>query len=236
MTWAGGTELSTRSVRTLCANVRHDLEIIVRQREAFPLKPEESMKQVPKKRFSAGRRVLVGMGMQPATVQSVADAPSTLGEYVHEVLMEGGKGLRRVLGSELQPVPELDEDLRGHRPTIHIENSNVANLNVGSQIGTITANLQAISEAGDTQQQFVLAIEQLTQAIVADAALAATQKQEVVEAIVTISQEAAKKPAERSKVTLKALMTWLPTAISAANGLVTLWDKLGPTIKGYLGI
>jgi len=29
------------------------------------------MKQVPKKRFSVGRRVLVDMGMRPATVQSV---------------------------------------------------------------------------------------------------------------------------------------------------------------------
>jgi hypothetical protein len=176
------------------------------------------------------------MGMRPATVQTVADAPSTLGEYVHEVLIDGDQGMRRVLGSELQPVPELDEDLRSHRPTIHIQNSNVANLNVGSQIGVITANLQAISEGGDREQEFARAIEQLTQAIVSEAALQQNQKQEVVEAIATLSQEAAKKPEERSKGTMKALVAWLPTAIGAANNLVTLWGKLGPGIKAYLGI
>lgn len=194
------------------------------------------MKQVPKKRFSVGRRVLVGMGMRPATVKSVADAPSTMAEFVHEVLVDGDIEVRRVLGCELQPVPDLDEDLRGHRPAIHIQNSNVANLNVGSQIGVITANLQAISQGGDAQQEFARAIEQLTQAIVSESALQQNQKQEAVEAIATLSQEAAKKPEERSKGTIKALVAWLPTAIAAANNLVTLWDKVGPTIKAYLNV
>jgi hypothetical protein len=45
------------------------------------------------------------------------------------------------------------------------------------------------------------AIEQLTQAIVSESALQQNQKQEVVEAIATLSQEAAKKPEERSKGT-----------------------------------
>lgn len=194
------------------------------------------MKQVPKKRFSVGRRVLVGMGMRPATVKSVADAPSTMAEFVHEVLVDGDIEVRRVLGCELQPVPDLDEDLRGHRPAIHIQNSNVANLNVGSQIGVITANLQAISQGGDSQQEFARAIEQLTQAIVSESALQQNQKQEAVEAIATLSQEAAKKPEERSKGTIKALVAWLPTGIAAANNLVTLWDKVGPTIKAYLNV
>ena len=193
------------------------------------------MKQLPKKRFSVGRRVLLGLGMQPATVQSVADVPSTLGEYVHEVLVDGDPAMRRVLGSQLQPVPALDEDLRGRRPAIHIQNSNVANLNVGSQVGIINANLQTISMGGGTQQEFALAIEQLTQAVVSEAKLQQDQRQEVIDAIATLSVEAAKRPEERSKGTIKALAAWLPTAISAANNLVTLWDKLGPSIKAYFG-
>jgi hypothetical protein len=64
------------------------------------------MKQRSKNRFSIGGRVLVGLGMQPATVQSVADAPSTLGEYAHEVLVDGEQGMRRVLGCDLKPVPD----------------------------------------------------------------------------------------------------------------------------------
>ena len=47
------------------------------------------MKHAAKKRFSIGRRVLVGLGSGPERVQSVAGAPSTLGEFVHEVLVDG---------------------------------------------------------------------------------------------------------------------------------------------------
>jgi hypothetical protein len=35
---------------------------------------------------------------------------------------------------------------------------------------------------------------------------------------------------------LKAVVAWLPTAVSAAKNLTTLWETLGPTIKAYLGI
>lgn len=175
--------------------------------------------------------------MRPATVQSVADVPTTMGEFAPEVIFDGQPQVTRVLGCDVHPLPDLDEDLRGgDRPAIHIQNSNVANLNVGSQIGVITANLQAISEGSDTQQEFARAVEQLTQAVVSEAALQQTQKQEVVEAIATLSEEAAKKPAERSKGTMKALVAWLPTAIAAADNLATLWGKLGPGIKAYLGI
>jgi hypothetical protein len=66
-------------MREVSASCRRDLEIMVREYEAFPKTPaeeKESMKQDPKKRFSVGRRVLVGIAMRPATVQSVAEAPS----------------------------------------------------------------------------------------------------------------------------------------------------------------
>jgi len=40
----------------------------------------------------------------------------------------------------------------------------------------------------------------------------------------------------RSKGTLKALVAWLPTAISATNNLTILWDKLGRIIKVHLSL
>jgi hypothetical protein len=118
---------------------------------------------------------------------------------------------------------------------IHIQDSNVANLNMGSQIGTINAALQVISKGDESRKEFARALEEFTQAVVA-ATLPDANKQEVVEAVSTIAEQAAKKPEERSKGTLKALVAWIPTAISAANNLVTLWDKIGPCIKGHLGI
>jgi hypothetical protein len=225
-------------MHAVVGNARRDLEIMVREYEAFPKRDvsgRENMTQKPS-RFSVGRRVLFGMANRVGTVRFVADAPGQMGEFVHELLEDKTQEVLQVLGCDIRPFPDSDEDLRGARPAIHIQNSNVANLNVGSQTGTISSNLQAISAGGNTQRDFAGALEQLTQAVASESALQAAEKQEVIEAIATLSQEAAKKPEERSRGTLKALVTWLPTTIAAANNLVTLWDKLGPTVKGYFGI
>jgi hypothetical protein len=195
------------------------------------------MKEVPKKRFSVGRRVLKGLGSQPATVTSVAEVPGAMGEYMHEVVLDAYPDLpQQAMGCELRPMPPLDADLlRANQPAVHIHNSNVANLNIGLQVGTINANLQAISGGDIAQQDFVHSIEQLTEAVLR-ATLPAAEQQEVMEALSTITEQAAKKPEERSKGTLKALVAWIPTAISAANDLAALWDKVGPSIKAYLYI
>lgn len=63
---------------------------------------------------------------------------------------------------------------------IHIQNSNIANLNLGSQIGTIDAALQSISRGDESQREFAQALEELTQAVVAQETLPDTDKQEVV--------------------------------------------------------
>ena len=198
---------------------------------------EVRMKEDPKKRFSVGRRVLKGLGAQPATVTSVAEVPSVMGEYVHEVILDAYPDLPQlVLGCELRAIPPFDADLHGiNQPKIHIQNSNIANLNLGAQVGAINAALQTITGGDAAQQEFVRAIEQLTEAVL-QATLPASDKQEVVEALSTIAEQAAKEPEERSKGTLKAVVTWLPTAISAANNLTILWDKFGPIIKGYFVI
>lgn len=175
--------------------------------------------------------------MRPATVKSVAEVPSVMGEYVHEVLVDGRQEIDKVLGCDLHAIPALDDDLRGtHRPTIHVQNSNVANLNLGSQVGTINAALQSISAGNAQQKELARALEQLTEAVLSEVALSAVLKQEIMDALSTIADEAAKKPEERKKGILRAAVSWLPTAISAANNLTTLWDHLGPIIKGHLGI
>src|SRR5260370_6866140 len=69
-----------------------------------------------KKRFSPGRRVLVGMGMLPGTVKSVDDVPSVMGEFVHEVLLDGKTETRKIVGCDIHPIPNLDADLRNMNP------------------------------------------------------------------------------------------------------------------------
>src|SRR5690349_14398552 len=121
-----------------------------------------------------------------------------------------------VLGCDLQAFPELDEDLRQAQPPsihLHIENSSVANLNLGSQVGTINTALEAIWEQpGSTQQELVVALKQLTEATVADKGLQDTEKQEIVEALSILAEQAAKNPQNRSKGPVRAILSWLPTA------------------------
>ena len=195
------------------------------------------MAKPPKKnRFGPGRRVLVGtIAMRPGTVQAVDDAPSIMGEFVHNVLVDGELQARRVVGCDMQPIPELDDNLRRANRPIYIQNSNVANLNLGSQVGTIHAALQSISGGSEAEREFARAIEQLTQAVVSNATLPDSDK-EVVQALSTIVEQGAKKPEQRSKGVLKAAVAWLPTAITTAADLTTLWEQYGPIIKVHLGL
>ena len=123
-------------------------------------------------------------------------------------------------------------------PVIHlnIQNSSIANLNLGSQVGAINAALETISIGGGGQQEFARALKELTEAVVSQQDLPDNQKRDFIQALSTVAAEARKKPEERSAGTLKAIMGYLPTAISSASQLVALWDKVGPTIKGYLGV
>lgn len=137
-----------------------------------------------------------------------------------------------VLRNEALPKKPAEEKA----PVIHlnIQNSNIANLNLGSQVGTINAALESISSGG--QQEFAQALKELTEAVISQQGLSDNQKREVIQALSTVAAEAPKKPEDRSAGTLKAIMGYLPTMISSASQLVALWDKVGPTIKGYLGI
>jgi hypothetical protein len=136
-----------------------------------------------------------------------------------------------VLRNEALPKKPVAE-----KEAVIIQNSNIGNLNLGSQVGMISTVLESISSGGGSQQEFAQALKELTEAVVSQQALSDTQKREVVQALSTVAEEAPKKPEERSTGTLKAIMAYIPTAISSASQLTTLWEKLGPTIKGYLGI
>ncbi len=67
------------------SNLRRDLEIRVREQKAFAKIPTEKKENppmlMPKKRLSAGRRVLVGHQSHPGTVISVSEQPGQMGEF-----------------------------------------------------------------------------------------------------------------------------------------------------------
>ena len=223
--------------------IRRDLEISVREVEAFPADPdtlkERAMSQVIKRRFSSGRRVLVGHRGRTAVVIAVEENPSEMGEFRHIVRFDREGTEQSVLGCDLQPFPELDEDLRRATPAavnLHIENSTLGNLNLGSQIGTINIALETVSDQGPAFRGFAEALREFTEATLSQHLLTDSEKSEIVQALSTVAEQATKKPDERSYGTLKAVLLWLPSAISAATDLVTLWDKCGPAIKVFFRI
>lgn len=217
------------------ANFHRDLEIMVREHEALPrISKETAMNKIPP-RYSVGRRVLFGIANRTGIVKSVSDVPGQMGEFVHELQDDKTQDILQVSGCDIRPFPEFDEDLRMNKPIIHIENSSIANLNLGSQVGTINASLQQMSKGNESQKELARALQEFTEAVMS-ATLADAQKKEVVEALSTIAEQAAKTPEERSTGVLKALVAWVPSAIATAHHLTALWDKFGPTIRTHLGL
>jgi hypothetical protein len=117
---------------------------------------------------------------------------------------------------------------------LHIQNSNISNLNLGTQVGTINAALQLLSTEDKDHQALAKAIKELTEAVVADRHLDDGQKREAVEALSELANEA-QRPG-RIRATAKALVSWLPQVIGLSADLLTLWDKSGPIVRGFFKV
>jgi len=118
---------------------------------------------------------------------------------------------------------------------VNIHNSNIANLNLGSQVGTINTALQVIS-GQKSSEELAQAIKDFTEAVLGSTALPDPEKQEAVQILAEIAKQAEAKPEERASGMLKAGIAYLPTLIATAAHLTGLWDKLAPLIKHYFGL
>jgi hypothetical protein len=134
---------------------------------------------------------------------------------------------------ELFPRETRKPDTMPHTTHINIENANIANLNLGNQVGTINTALQVLSS--ENHQAVADALKELTDHVLQDERLEGNQKQEAVEALTTLATEAKQGPGHAS-VSVKALISWLPKVLAVSADLVTLWDKFGPILRGYFGI
>jgi hypothetical protein len=163
------TQEASQRMHAVYAGVRRGLEIMAQEHEGFPTRHQEgeAMTESPRKRYSVGRHVLVGMGLRPGVVKSIDNKPSVMGEYAHLIEFDDNSEERRVLGCDMQPAPEVDQDLRSSSPAIYIHNSNVGNINLGSQIGHINIALQQISTGDESQREFARALDEFTKAVVA---------------------------------------------------------------------
>jgi hypothetical protein len=111
---------------------------------------------------------------------------------------------------------------------------NAANINLGSQVGTINAALNVISQQG--QSEVASAIRELSNAVMCSTAIQDQQKQEALQVIADIVKQAETKPEARSNGTVKALIAGFPAIIGLAADVSTLWDNYAPIIRAFFGI
>ena len=108
----GVTHKAETRMRAVAIEMRRDLEIMAREHEAFPDKSVKErgqrMTPTPKRIFSPGRRVLVGLGSRPGTIVSVDEQPSVMGEFRHIVKMDNDGRTEEVLGCDIQGFPRSD--------------------------------------------------------------------------------------------------------------------------------
>src|SRR5713101_502698 len=117
---------------------------------------------------------------------------------------------------------------------INLNVQNAANINFGSQQGTINATLSVISEQG--HGEVAAAIRELSEAVQRSSAINDHQKQEALGVIADLAKQAETKPEARSILSVKALIAYFPVAISLAADVTALWDKYAPIIRAFFGI
>jgi hypothetical protein len=117
---------------------------------------------------------------------------------------------------------------------VHLTVHNAANINLGSQVGTINAAVNIISKQG--QSEVASAIKELSDAVVRSSAMQDRQKQEALQVIADIAKQAEAKPEARSNGILKALIAGFPAIIGLAADVTALWDQYAPMIRAYFGI
>jgi hypothetical protein len=112
-------------------------------------------------------------------------------------------------------------------------NSQIANANFGSQIGTITASLSAVAPRGKAGQEFATALKTITEGVVNSDELDEQQKKSILEALELVGQEAEAPPDKRRRCVFEPVLESLPKLLSSASALVNLWHAFVPHIIGF---
>lgn len=121
-------------------------------------------------------------------------------------------------------------------PHLNVTIHSAANVNLGTQAGTINATLTAISGQSPAHQDVAVALKELSEAVLHNPQILDSQKQEALQVITDIVKQAEAKPEARSIGTLKAMLAGLPTVIGMAADLTALWEKCAPVVRHFFGI
>jgi len=126
------------------------------------------------------------------------------------------------LEKKLAAVKKIEVKIEGH--------GNVVNM--GSMIDTVISNTLKLTQAGD--KDIAIALETLTKAIGKTNDFEDAEKQQYLEQLTTLSDEALKPVDKRlPKSVLQNIINYGLGTLGAAGNVAQIWSTWGPVIKGY---
>lgn len=117
------------------------------------------------------------------------------------------------------------------RITLDLTNSQIGTLNFGSIVGDVQSHLIALDDPAAAEVRDGMAI--LTQAVIDVDGLEDDRRQELLEAIDVLAEEAKRSPNQRRASVVRSVLRTLTTAVSAVAALNEVWAEVGPAITGF---
>lgn len=113
--------------------------------------------------------------------------------------------------------------------TIHISNSTIANLNLGTVLGDLKGSIQQLTTEG--QNSLAESLRKFTEAVASSAEIEDPVRKELLEHLSVVSGEAAKPIAGRRIAPLRTSFEAVKSGVGLATQLLTLWQGVEHALK-----
>lgn len=132
------------------------------------------------------------------------------------------------------PRIKMPQPVVNHSPVtynnIQVDRSVVGSINT-AQVARIDVAMKNIQNAGD--KEVTKAIKELTEAILNDKAIEAEQKNQLVEQLTFLAEQAALPKNQQQASVVKMVLKAIPITLSSLTSLSSLWHQWGPTIEQH---
>lgn len=117
--------------------------------------------------------------------------------------------------------------------SITVSGGAVGSINTGT-VNSIVVTMKGLGEAG--HRELEKALRTLTEAVIHSQGTDDAQKNAILEQVEYVAQQAAAKPEERKSGMLRTVVSGLGSSLGAVADLATVWEQVGPVIRGALGL
>lgn len=117
--------------------------------------------------------------------------------------------------------------------SITVSGGVVGSINTGT-IDSIVVTMKGLGEAG--HHELETALQTLTKAVIQSRGTDDAQKNAILEQVEYVAHQAAAKPEERKPGMLRTVVSGLGSSLGAVADLATVWEQVGPVIRGALGL